>query len=156
VTRGGYAGHGETFAHKDDLLWWAKGGNLRGESWRRIGFLRDLIEEDVKIGLDPATPGTWPWTRVSVASEGDYRLIYLGEHQPAALWVDGLPKDERDYEVDIIDTFEMTITPAKRLPSPSLPRLRQRGGVLSDGRPRSAFAVEMPGKPYQAIRIRPR
>ena len=92
VTRGGYAGHGETFSHKDDLLWWAKGGRLRGESWKRIGFLRDLIEADVKIGLDPAPPGTWPWTRVSVASEGDYRLIYLGEHQPS-LWVDGLPTD---------------------------------------------------------------
>lgn len=155
VTRGGYAGHGETFADKNDLLWWAKGGKLRGESWKRIGFLRDLLEEDVSIGLEPAAPGVWPWTRVSVASEGAYRLIYLGEHQPS-LWVDGLPKEEGDYDVDVIDAWEMTVTPATRVPSPSLPRLRQRGGVLSDGRPRSAFAVQMPGKPYQAIRIRPR
>jgi hypothetical protein len=155
VTRGGYAGHGETFADKADLLWWAKGGKLRGESWKRIGFLRDLIEADVRIGLEPAAPGAWPWTRVSLATEGDYRLIYLGEHQPS-LWVDGLPKADGDYEVDVIDTWEMTITPAKRVPSPSMPRLRQRGGVLSDGRPRSAFAVEMPGTPYQAIRVRRR
>ena len=53
VMRGGYAGHGETYAHPEDLLWWAKGGELRGESWPRIGFLRDLIEADVTRGLDP-------------------------------------------------------------------------------------------------------
>ena len=41
VTRGGYAGHGECYAHPEDLIWWAKGGDLRGESWKRIGFLRD-------------------------------------------------------------------------------------------------------------------
>ena len=51
VMRGGYAGHGETFMHPEDLLWWAKGGELRGESWKRIGFLRDLLEEDVKSFL---------------------------------------------------------------------------------------------------------
>ncbi len=32
VIRGGYAGHGETYAHPQDLLWWAKGGVAsRGE-----------------------------------------------------------------------------------------------------------------------------
>ena len=53
--RGGYAGHGETYIHPEDLLWWAKGGVLRGEAWQRIGFLRDLIEEDVRVGLTPFT-----------------------------------------------------------------------------------------------------
>jgi len=156
VTRGGYAGHGETYEHEADLLWWAKGGKLRGESWQRIGFLRDIIEKDVKVGLEPATPiGGWPWTRVSAGYEGEYRLIYLGEHQPAT-WVDGLPKDDGDYDVDVIDTWNMTISPAKRIASPSMPRLRQRGGALTDGKPRSAFALELPGKPYLAIRVKPK
>ena len=154
VTRGGYAGHGETYRHPLDLLWWAKGGTLRGESWRRIGFLRDLIESDVKVGLEPAPPGTWPWTRVSFASEGDFRLIYFGEHQPG-LWIDGLPETDGDYDVDIIDTWEMTITPANRVPTPTFPRLRQRGGALSPTRSRAAFAIEMPAKPYMAIRVKP-
>ena len=48
LLRGGYAGHGETFMHPEDILWWAKGGVLRGEAWKRIGFLRDLLEQDVK------------------------------------------------------------------------------------------------------------
>jgi hypothetical protein len=155
VTRGGYAGHGETYEDDADLLWWAKGGVLRGESWKRIGFLRDLLEADVKVGLEPAS-GKFPWSRVSMGREGDFRLIYLGEHQPAT-WVDGLPEDgSDDYDVDVIDTWAMTVTPAERAPSPSLPRLRQRGGALTDGKPRSAFAVKLPGKPFQAIRVKRR
>ena len=153
VTRGGYAGHGETYMHPQDLLWWAKGGELRGESWRRIGFLSEIVEADVVHGLNPAPTDDWPWTRVSAAFDGDFRLIYLGEHQPI-VWGHGLPNDDGDYEVDIIDTWEMTVTPAKRIASPILPRLRQRGGAQSEAKAVSAFAVEMPGRPFQAIRVR--
>lgn len=66
MARGGYAGHGETYSHPEDLIWWAKGGELRGEAWKRIGFLRDLLEADVKHGLEPlGVIGEWPWSRVS-------------------------------------------------------------------------------------------
>jgi hypothetical protein len=153
VTRGGYAGHGECYAHPQDLLWWAKGGALHGESWRRIAFLRSLIEEDVVNGLTPA-PDEWPWMRVSMASDGEVRFIYLGEHQPR-LWIAGLPINDRPCEVDVIDAWNMTVTPAKRVPRPSFPKLRQRGGALRDPQPLASFAVELPAKPYQAIRIRP-
>ena len=154
VTRGGYGGHGETFLHPEDLLWWAKGGVLRGESWRRIGFLRDIVEADVRRGLDPAPTADWPWTRASAAFDGDVRLIYLGEHQPR-IWVHGLPAEDGDYQVDVIDTWEMTVTPARRVPPPAFPRQRQRGGALSAAKPVAAFAVELPGRPYLAIRVRP-
>ena len=153
VTRGGYAGHGECYAHPKDLLWWAKGGVLRGESWKRVAFLRSIVEEDVVNGLTPA-PHEWPWMRVSMASDGETRLIYLGEHQPA-LWIAGLPTDDRPCEVDVIDAWNMTIEPAKRVPRPSFPKLRQRGGEWRDPQPLAAFAVELTAKPYQAIRIRP-
>lgn len=153
VIRGGYAGHGETYAHPQDLLWWAKGGVLRGESWKRIAFLRSIIEQDVVNGLTPA-PEEWPWQRVSMASDGEVRFIYLGEHQPR-LWIAGLPIDDRPCEVDVIDAWNMTVTPATRVPRPSFPKLRQRGGALRDPQPLAAFAVELPSKPYQAIRIRP-
>jgi hypothetical protein len=33
---GCYVGHGETYKHPEDLLWWAKGGVLRGQSPARI------------------------------------------------------------------------------------------------------------------------
>ena len=92
VMRGGYAGHGETYSHPEDLIWWAKGGELHGEAWKRIGFLLDVLKEDVKNGLTPmGKPGLFPWTRVSGAADGDVRYIYLGEHQPV-IWATGLPR----------------------------------------------------------------
>ncbi len=41
---GGYCTHGETFLSDDDILWWARGGKLKGESPKRIAFLRQVME----------------------------------------------------------------------------------------------------------------
>ncbi|MBZ9791028.1 DUF5060 domain-containing protein [Rhizobium sp. 3T7] len=155
LTRGGYAGHGETYSHPEDLIWWAKGGELRGEAWKRIGFLRDLLEADVKHGLEPLDIiGEWPWSRVSGArdGDGDFRLIYLGEHQPV-IWSSGLPLDGTDYEVDIIDTWEMTITPAEKVEAP-VPHPTRHGAIVRGGKPDAAFGVVIQRKPYQALRVR--
>ena len=157
VMRGGYAGHGETFMHPEDLLWWAKGGALRGESWKRIGFLRDLIEEDVTEGLTPLAlqNARWEFQRVSGAFDGDVRYLYFGEHQPRE-WAVGLPKEDGDYEIDLIDTWEMTITPLEKAPLPVSPALRQRDGRIVGGQPEAAFGIRLPGKPYLAVRVRRR
>jgi hypothetical protein len=155
VMHGGYAGHGETYMHPADLLWWAKGGALRGEAWRRIGFLRDLIEEDVRVGLTPFAPADrWEFSWVSGAYEGDLRYLYFGEHQPRE-WAVGLPTEDGDYEIDLIDTWEMTVTPISKAPLPLSPALRQRNGVVAGGTPEAAFGIRLPGKPYQAVRVRP-
>lgn len=42
---GGYCTHGETFLSEDEVLWWAKGGILKGESPKRIAFLKSVLEE---------------------------------------------------------------------------------------------------------------
>ena len=47
IAQGGYCTHGETFLDKndpDEIVWWAKGGKLIGESPARIAFLRDIVE----------------------------------------------------------------------------------------------------------------
>ncbi len=44
-TVGAYCTHGEVFLSGDEILWWAKGGVLKGESPARIGFLRQIMEE---------------------------------------------------------------------------------------------------------------
>ena len=56
TVQGGYCTHGETFlpgtakgdrataTGEPDVVWWAKGGRLNGESPARIRFLRELIE----------------------------------------------------------------------------------------------------------------
>ncbi|KAJ7638244.1 hypothetical protein FB45DRAFT_1131698 [Roridomyces roridus] len=157
VLRGGYGGHGETYLHDQDLLWWAKGGVLRGESAPRIKFLRDLLDEDVRQGLTPIEhTERWEFSRVSGAHEGEYRLLYFGEHQPAH-WAIGLPKDKDGlYELDSIDVWNMTVTRVEKAELPVSPALRQRGGIIVGAEPEAAFGVRLPGKPYHALRVRPR
>ena len=41
---GAYCTHGETFLAEDEILWWSRGGRLKGESPRRIAFLRKIME----------------------------------------------------------------------------------------------------------------
>jgi hypothetical protein len=143
---GGYAGHGETYLDEHDVLWWSKGGRLKGESPPRIGFLRQLMEE-AGVPLEPLEP-SWVWTRVSAARAGDTWLYYFGEHQPRR-WVYGLPSDPGDYLVDLIDPWEMTVTPIPVSPPPPLTGLPGSHEEHSPG-----FSVELPGRPYLAIRVR--
>ena len=55
---GGYCTHGETFLSDDDILWWARGGKLKGESPRRIAFLREIMES-LPGPLTPREGGIW-------------------------------------------------------------------------------------------------
>ena len=45
TVRGGYVGHGETYMHPQEILWWSKGGVLHGQSPERIAFLRKIVED---------------------------------------------------------------------------------------------------------------
>ena len=155
--RGGYAGHGETYNDPDDLIWWAKGGRLHGEAWKRIKWLRELLEEDVRHGLEMMGDYyVFPFSRISAARDGadGARFIYFGEHQPAR-WTAGLPDDGGDYDVDLIDTWNMTIEPAKRVEAHHIPPTRH-GGVTRGGGVEADFGVELPGRPRLALRVRPR
>ena len=44
IASGAYCTHGETFLDENDILWWAKGGRLKGQSPKRIRYLRDIVE----------------------------------------------------------------------------------------------------------------
>jgi hypothetical protein len=114
------------------LLWWSKGGVLRGESAPRIGFLRRIIEELPPGGLQPFTD-VWPWSVVAGATAGDTRIFYFGENRPAA-WTFGLPAGQ-PFTVEIIDTWNMTI---ERVP-----------GVFQD-----VAEIRAPDRPYCALRLR--
>ena len=48
--------------------------------------------------------------RISAARDGQVSYIYFGEHQPDQ-WTMGLPLEDGDYEVDLIDPWKMTVTP---------------------------------------------
>ena len=123
---GGYAGHGETYLHPDDILWWSKGGELHGDSPARIAFLRQVLDDSPPAGLEPIG-------RFGASKGTGYYLYYFGVGQPAILTLD-LPED-REYTAEVIDSWEMKITP--------LP------GTYSGN-----AAVELPGRPYLALQVR--
>lgn len=154
VLRGGYAGHGETYADPDDLIWWAKGGKLHGQAWQRIAFLRKLLEDSGVRGLEPMGPNdAWPWSRVSGAADlgGKVSFLYFGEHQPNQ-WTTGLPRDDARYRVDLIDTWAMTIEPATVIPA-LIPHPTRHGEVQRGGVADAAFGVALPGRPHLALRV---
>ncbi|MBC7235958.1 MAG: DUF5605 domain-containing protein, partial [Chloroflexi bacterium] len=132
TVRGGYVGHGETYLHPEDILWWSKGGVLHGQSPARLAFLRGILEEGPADGLDPVE-GVIE-SRFPCAGKGEsYYLAYFGIQQPALVPV-RLPEGAR-YRVDVIDTWEMTI---------------ETQPDVYGGR----FTVALPGKPYMALRLR--
>ncbi|SMH50928.1 Protein of unknown function [Rathayibacter oskolensis] len=127
--RGGYVGHGETYVHPEDVLWWAKGGELRGTSPARIAFLDRILAEGPSRGLEPI-PLDWDVPRAGV--EGEYYLYYFGFDRPT--YRRFLLEPDVSYTVDVIDTWGMTV---ERLP-----------GTYS-GR----FRIELPGREYIAVRL---
>jgi hypothetical protein len=129
VLRGGYMGHGETYVHPDDILWWSHGGQMHGSSPERIAFLRNLLEEGTSKGL---TPIPYAWDAVCGGVEGEFYLLYFGVHQPAFRDMN-LPEGG-SYHIDVIDTWDMTITPI-------------------EGVHEREVKVILPGKPYMAIRM---
>ena len=158
VVNGGYAGHGETYMHPEDILWWSKGGVLHGESWKRIGFLREIIEAAPEGGLTPQRGSSgnlfengtmiagYLLQRFSAGRNGDYQLVYLENYQPKFLPI-WLP--EGNFQIDVIDPWEMTISPAKVIFLNTSP-------AYSYPDPNSinpSHEVELPGKPRMAIRI---
>jgi hypothetical protein len=135
VVRGGYMGHGETYAHPEDILWWSHGGELHGTSPEGIKFLREIIEAAPGpiSPISAPTVGFNPYWDVTCGTVGQqYYLYYFGFNQPSFRIFD-LPEG-RNYKVDVIDTWEMTIT--------ELP------GTYS-----GKFRIELPGKQYIAVRI---
>lgn len=129
AVRGGYAGHGETYLHPDGEIWWAKGGELQGSSPKRISFLRLFIEQ-LPEGSEPLFTMRQMET---IGIEGEYYLGYFGIHRPAYFVAE---LDEKSsYLAEIIDTWEMTITPVE--------------GVL-----RGTSTIELPAKPGIALRIK--
>jgi hypothetical protein len=153
VLRGGYAGHGETYSDPKDKIWWAKGGVLKGQAWKRIRFLRELIEQDVHNGLEPlGSVNEWPWSRVSAAKDNKVRYIYFGEHQPE-IWTLGLPKVKGRYQIDLIDTWAMKVKRLKPVKAPENHPTRH-GDIVRPRTPDAAFAVKLPTRPYLAVRIR--
>lgn len=135
VVRGGYMGHGETYVHPQDILWWSHGGELHGTSPDRIAFLRKILEEAPgaisPMMQNPADPIPY-WDVAVGAVEEKYYLFYFGFNQPTFRTFK--MGEGKKYKIDIIDTWDMTITELSET-------------YCGD------FRIDMPGKQYIAIRM---
>jgi hypothetical protein len=101
---GCYVGHGETYKHPKDILWWSKGGVLHGQSPARITFLKKIMEP---TPFDQMEPRELPSGSYLLSKVGELYFIYFTTPTAMTLELPGA----KTYKVDGIDTWNMTITP---------------------------------------------
>jgi len=136
--RGGYPGHGETYMSDDEVLWWSKGGVLKGESPARFDFMMKIAEQ---MGPISYLPKFNPWDLPVGGVEGKVYLAYFGFNRPRFRdfysdnpWLGNANMPEGRYRVEVIDTWDMTITDAGEMEHDKL-------------------YVKLPGKQYMAVRL---
>ncbi len=102
---GCYVGHGETYMHPDDLLWWSKGGLLQGQSPARIRFLKEIL---TALPFQEMSPDFSQMPNIFIlAKSHELYLIYFAE---AGKFEIDLPAGAI-YELEVIDTWNMKKTP---------------------------------------------
>lgn len=137
VACGGWCTHGETFYREDEVLWWGKGGELRGQSVPRIEFLRELLKSlpgvpkaamasmsadpnggegmgvfgEAMMKMPEAARNAYVAELIPMVFGNDkYRIYYLGRTCPA--WLDVQCPAEGEYAAEVIDVWDMTRTSA--------------------------------------------
>lgn len=146
---GTYVGHSESYLHpENDIIWWSKGGVFRGQSVPRLTFFRKIMETGPAEGFEPIDK----WQNSNTGGKPkEYYLIYFGKSTPAEwhfeLRKSGGVADGMKFQVDVIDTWNMTVTA-----EPEVFVTRKKDNyVFEDVEHR---AVKLPGRPWMAIRAR--
>jgi hypothetical protein len=142
TVRGVYVGHGETFRTPDEVLWWSKGGVLRGQSPKRMAFLRDLLEKGGRMEPVDFTPR---WAPIPVAKQGNAFIMYFGRHAPSYFTGDTISAVEKVFpdskgkawKLELIDPWNMTVSPL--------------GAYSQTDKPE----MKLPARMYLAIRATP-
>ncbi|HEX7653104.1 MAG TPA: DUF5605 domain-containing protein, partial [Verrucomicrobiae bacterium] len=150
---GTYCGHGETYKSDDQILWWSKGGVLKGQSPARLAFLKQVLADAPAAGIEPIDK----WQNAEYGGQpSEYYLVYLGKQTPTQ-WEFKLPKPPQGrgipplegmkFTVEVLDTWNMTITP-----EPGQFTLKKKDAYfVADKEGRS---ITLPGRPYMALRIK--
>lgn len=147
IIAGTYVGHGETYLHPKDIMWWARGGTLHGQSPTRLAFLRQILDSAPCEGIEPIDK----WQDLQTAGKaGEYYLVYFGKQSPTE-FVFELPRDRlaagMEFKAEIIDTWNMSVTPVE-----------ETFKIVVDStyryRAEAQKTVKLPGKPYIALRIK--
>ncbi|WP_222937111.1 DUF5060 domain-containing protein [Cytophaga sp. FL35] len=128
--RGAYASHGETYTHKENILWWSKGGKLYGKSPKRLTFLHQIMKE----APDVVHPIHTEWNKETYLYNGtDYYLHYYGNSQQASAILN--LSEGKKYKLEVIDAWNMTVVPL--------------GGHYS-----GKVEIPLPQRPYMAVRAK--
>lgn len=154
IVAGTYPGHGECILDPSDVLWWSKGGILRGKSPARIAFLRDILATAPAEGIEPIDK----WQVANVGGKpGQYYLMYFGAKSPKQ-WKFQLPRHKRDdpkelaggmkFHVDVLDTWNMTITPVDTVYT--IRRPAEKDYIVTD---EADSSINLPDNPWMALRI---
>jgi hypothetical protein len=150
---GTYVGHGETYLDPSDVLWWSKGGTLRGQSPPRLAFLRRVLEDGPSEGFEPIDK----WQNPEYGGQpGQYYLVYFGKQRPTD-WEFKLPKPPQGkpgalgegmkFAAEVLDTWNMQISPVEG----QFTLKKKTDYFFADTHGRH---IALPGRPYMAIRIR--
>ena len=150
---GTYVGHGETYLSPDDVLWWSKGGVLKGQSPARLAFLKKVLDDAPAEGIEPIDK----WQNPEYGGKpSEYYLVYLGKQTPMS-WEFKIPKppqgkgqppaDGMKFTAEVLDTWNMTVTPVPG--TFTLVKKTDYFHADKDGR-----SIPLSGKPYMAIRIK--
>jgi hypothetical protein len=102
---GCYAGHGETYLHPEDKLWWAKGGVLRGKSPQRIAYLKDFMSE--MPPFEELKPMGDDQGSFILGIPGKLYLVYGNTSGNTSVKLAG----DTAYKIDAIDTWNMREAP---------------------------------------------
>jgi hypothetical protein len=107
---GGYASHGETYVHPGEILWWSHGGELVGESPKRLDFLKKILMEAPFQEMQPVLMDIWTPGALGLAKPGEHYLFYFdGGQRPRRIELD-LPAGA-SYRADLIDPWLMEVYP---------------------------------------------
>ncbi|MEV0614277.1 DUF5605 domain-containing protein [Nonomuraea sp. NPDC050404] len=120
--------HGESYRDEDGLTWSEAGGTLSGGAVPRLALLRQILT------AIPAEARYVDRDAPMLELTGEFYLEFCGEHRFPERTYD-VP--EGRYEVEVIDTWEMTVT----------------WGEVQEG---PTVTVPLPGTVGQAIRLRRR
>jgi hypothetical protein len=125
---------------------------LKGQSPARLAFLKKVLDDSSAEGIEPIDK----WQVANIGGQpAKYYLIYFGKQTPTN-WVFEIPKPPSSviksaevlkFTAEVLDTWNMTVTPV-----PGKFTLRKKDNYTfadKDGR-----SIALPGKQYQAIRIK--
>lgn len=144
ILAGTYVTHGETFLDPNDVIWWARGGVLKGRSQDRIGYLRRMIDSTGTFDYIDK----WRNDHASISSDRKHILIYFGREQPIS-WKFMLPAktalpDGTRFRAEVIDTWGMS-----KLSVPAVYRLKKTGDYTIEDT--GGAEISLGGKPHVAI-----